>query len=65
MHEAAVACQRSPPWPPVAVAAGKLRPSEMIDVPRARLNGADGETTEWKSQTLRAYQHGARSLLTR
>lgn len=27
-----------------------------IEVPRARLNGADGETTEWKSQTLRAYQ---------
>ena len=27
-----------------------------IDVPRARLNTADGKTTEWKSQTLRAYQ---------
>ena len=27
-----------------------------IEGPRARLNGADGETTEWKSQTLRAYQ---------
>jgi transposase-like protein len=27
-----------------------------IDVPRARLNAADGKTTEWKSQALRAYQ---------
>ena len=27
-----------------------------IDVPRARLNGADGKTTEWKSKALRAYQ---------
>ncbi len=27
-----------------------------IDVPRARLNAADGMTTEWKSQALRAYQ---------
>jgi transposase-like protein len=27
-----------------------------IAVPRARLNTADGKTTEWKSQTLRAYQ---------
>jgi putative transposase len=27
-----------------------------IEVPRARLSGADGKTTEWKSQTLRAYQ---------
>ena len=27
-----------------------------IDVPRARLNTADGRTTEWKSQALRAYQ---------
>jgi Transposase and inactivated derivatives len=25
-------------------------------VPRARLNAADGKTTEWKSRTLRAYQ---------
>src|SRR3977135_625947 len=30
-------------------------PSE-IAVPRARLTTADGKTTEWKSQTLRAYQ---------
>ena len=27
-----------------------------IEVPRARLNTPDGKTTEWKSQTLRAYQ---------
>jgi transposase-like protein len=27
-----------------------------IAVPRARLNTADGRTTEWKSRTLRAYQ---------
>ena len=27
-----------------------------IQVPRARLNTADGTTTEWKSQALRAYQ---------
>jgi putative transposase len=27
-----------------------------IAVPRARLNSADGKTTEWKSQALRAYQ---------
>ena len=27
-----------------------------IQVPRARLNTADGKTTEWKSQALRAYQ---------
>jgi putative transposase len=27
-----------------------------IDVPRARLNGPDGNTTEWNSQVLRAYQ---------
>jgi transposase-like protein len=27
-----------------------------IDVPRARLNTADGKTKEWKSQALRAYQ---------
>lgn len=27
-----------------------------LDVPRARLNRADGQTTEWKSQVLRAYQ---------
>jgi transposase-like protein len=27
-----------------------------IEVPRARLNTADGRTTEWKSQALRAYQ---------
>jgi len=25
-------------------------------VPRARLNTADGKTTEWKSKALRAYQ---------
>ena len=27
-----------------------------IEVPRARLNTADGKTTEWKSKALRAYQ---------
>jgi transposase-like protein len=27
-----------------------------IDMPRARLNTEDGNTTEWKSQALRAYQ---------
>jgi putative transposase len=27
-----------------------------IEVPRARLNSADGKTTEWKSSALRAYQ---------
>src|SRR6267154_5706592 len=27
-----------------------------IAVPRARLNASDGKTTEWKSQSLRAYQ---------
>jgi putative transposase len=31
---------------------GKLE----IDVPRARLDTADGRTTEWKSRALRAYQ---------
>jgi hypothetical protein len=27
-----------------------------VAVPRARLNGSDGRTTEWKSQALRTYQ---------
>ena len=27
-----------------------------IEMPRARLVGADGETGEWQSQVLRAYQ---------
>jgi transposase-like protein len=27
-----------------------------IAVPRARLDGPDSQTTEWKSKTLRAYQ---------
>jgi len=27
-----------------------------VEMPRARLNTADGKTTEWKSRTLRAYQ---------
>jgi putative transposase len=27
-----------------------------LEVPRARLNGPDGKTTEWKSSALRAYQ---------
>ena len=34
---------------------GTFGPIE-IAVPRARLNTADGKTTEWKSRTLRAYQ---------
>ena len=34
---------------------GTFGPIE-IDVPRARLNTAEGKTTEWKSQALRAYQ---------
>src|SRR5579863_6269124 len=27
-----------------------------LDMPRARLNGDDGRTTEWQSQFVRAYQ---------
>jgi transposase-like protein len=27
-----------------------------IAVPRARLDGLDGQTTEWRSKTLRSYQ---------
>ena len=34
---------------------GTFGPIE-IAVPRARLDGPDGKTTEWKSQALRAYQ---------
>src|SRR5512139_1138479 len=34
---------------------GSFGPIE-IAVPRARLDTADGKTTEWKSQSLRAYQ---------
>jgi transposase-like protein len=34
---------------------GTFGPIE-IAVPRARLNSAEGKTTEWKSQALRAYQ---------
>ena len=34
---------------------GTFGPVE-IAVPRARLNTADGKTTEWKSKALRAYQ---------
>ena len=34
---------------------GTFGPIE-IAVPRARLDTADGKTTEWKSQALRAYQ---------
>jgi transposase-like protein len=34
---------------------GSFGPVE-ISVPRARLNTADGKTTEWKSRTLQAYQ---------
>jgi hypothetical protein len=40
----------SPVRPPVAIANGHLQ----IDVPRARLNGPAGKTTEWNSQVLRA-----------
>src|SRR5215203_6956218 len=32
-----------------------------ITVPRARLDTPDGKTTEWKSQTLRAYQRRTRA----
>jgi transposase-like protein len=32
-----------------------------INVPRARLNTTDGKTTEWKSQSLRAYQRRTRA----
>ena len=32
-----------------------------IAVPRARLNTSDGKTTEWKSQSLRAYQRRTRA----
>jgi putative transposase len=32
-----------------------------ITVPRARLNTCDGKTTEWKSQSLRAYQRRTRA----
>jgi putative transposase len=32
-----------------------------ITVPRARLKGLDGKTTEWKSQALRAYQRRTRA----
>ena len=35
-------------------------------MPRARLNTAEGKTTEWKSQSLRAYQRrtlGADALI--
>ena len=34
-----------------------------ITVPRARLQGADGATTEWKSKALRAYQRRGREPL--
>ena len=34
---------------------GTFGPTE-ISVPRARLVGPDGKTTEWKSRSLRAYQ---------
>jgi transposase-like protein len=34
---------------------GTFGPVE-IEVPRARLNAAEGKTTEWKSKALRAYQ---------
>src|ERR1700730_3313338 len=39
---------------------GTFGPIE-IAVPRARLTTADGKTTEWKSQTLRAYQPPTRA----
>src|SRR5207237_3374965 len=34
---------------------GTFGPTE-IEVPRARLDTADGKTTEWRSSALRAYQ---------
>ena len=39
---------------------GTFGPIE-IEVPRARLNTAEGKTTEWKSQALRAYQRRTRA----
>jgi transposase-like protein len=33
-----------------------------ISVPRARLMGADGRTSEWRSASLRAYQRRARAV---
>jgi len=35
--------------------------STAISVPRARLNAGDGRTTEWTSQSLRAYQRRTRA----
>ena len=40
---------------------GTFGPIERA-VPRARLNTADGKTTEWKSQALRAYQRRTLSM---
>ena len=34
-----------------------------ITVPRARLQGADGVTTEWKSKALRAYQRRTKARI--
>ena len=48
-------CHWSPPWPPVALAAGNVRADGDRDAARPA-DTADGKTTEWKSRTLRAYQ---------
>src|SRR6266566_5300744 len=54
----------SPPW--IFCAGTRICPNSIrtfflprrieIEVPRARLNGPGGKTTEWNSQVLRAYQ---------
>ena len=48
-------CDGASPREPETFADRTFGPIEMA-VPRARLNAADGKTTEWKSRTLRAYQ---------
>ncbi len=35
---------------------GRVRQDADRAVPRARLTGADGQTSEWKSASFRAYQ---------
>ena len=39
---------------------GTFGPTE-IAVPRARISGADGKTTEWKSKVVRSYQRRTRA----
>ena len=54
-EQAARRRQRSPPRPPVADAAGNVRPAEDRGAAR-QAETPDGKTTEWKSKALRAYQ---------